>query len=158
MILRHTDFLHSISSSLGRTLESMAFIEFDDSKLLERWPPVHEDMLITSIEIYEPDRARIMFMASEEFEKELHESIVGEQLERYDENIVTDTVNEFVNTFCGRFASEIFGDQAEFKLGIPETIRATSTDYSNSDMENCYIIEFSIMEEKVYCIFYSPKK
>jgi len=158
MILQHTDFLKSISSNLGQTLESMAFIAFDDSKLLDQRPPVYEDMFVTSVEIGEPERAKIMFMASEDFGRELHESIVGEQLERYDATVVSDTLNEFVNTFCGRFASEIFGDEVEFKLGIPETIRATSMDFSNLDNENCYIIEFSIVEEKVYCIFYSLKE
>lgn len=150
MNFERNEIIESINIALAESFEGLAFIEFDSWNEVDEIPESVDKHYITSVHINDPFKANLKLICSEKFTKNVIESITGEEVTD-DESMISDTINEILNTFAGRFMVNLLSKNAEFDFGIPDFKQYQSN--SIKILENDIIIRFVYEEDAVYCVF-----
>ncbi len=118
-MIKHNPLYQSMFDAVGKTLENMAFMEvmehFDHSYEI----PVDE-LAWNSLLINDPVQGEIRLAMSKIVLKKLTGNVFGIDEEEITQAQMDDILNELLNTIVGLFLSNLFEDDQEYKMGLPE--------------------------------------
>lgn len=144
--------IDAINSALAESFEGLAFIEYDSWEIIQNIPETFTKQYITSVNICNPFKADLQLICSRQFIANTVESITGEEpADNTDE--FSDTLNELLNTFAGRFMVKLLPNGEEFDFGIPDFQQFENSTIKISDTD--IVLMFVFEEEKVYCVLHN---
>ncbi len=152
MQFEKNELIDSITSALAESFEGLAFIEFDSWEIVQNIPVTFTKQYLTAVDIIEPFKGGLLLICSKQFISDTVESITG--VEATDnESDFSDTLNEILNTFAGRFMVKLLPNGVEFDFGIPDfkQFENESLNVNNSDI----VLKFIYDEETVYCVLHN---
>ena len=150
MKVEKNQIIEYLNSALAETFEGLAFLEFDQWELIQHIPLSMNVQYISSIEITHPFNSKISLVCGEKVIINTIESITGDEFNK-DESVISDTLKEILNTFCGRFMVNVLPDGIEFDFGIPDFAQFDNNDFKINDSD--IVIKFDYDEDSVFCIY-----
>jgi len=144
---------NSLETAVSESLEGLAFIEFDTVEMRPELPKESNEYYISSIEIFTPFKGKIFLICPEQFMENTIEAITGQELEGNDNPIIVDTLNELLNTICGRFMIDLLPAESEFDFGLPifENISHEHEIFEIS--KDAVVMAFCYEDNTVYGVF-----
>lgn len=153
MITTKDQLIDSLKKAVYETFEGLAFVEFDETKILEKVPNFDDGYLLTNISIDQPVQCKMTLSCSQQFANETYEAVTGEFLDGNGNEAVIDSLNEIVNTLAGRFVASLLEEDEDFILGLPNTEKYTDSSLEHWTSGSPMLLEFTTMQEKLFCLF-----
>lgn len=149
MQFEKNEMIDSIISALAESFEGLAFIEFNSWEIVRNIPDTFTKKYVTSVDISEPFKGKLLLICGKQFILNTIESITGEEATDHESDF-SDTLNEILNTFAGRFMVRLLPNGIDFDFGIPDfnQFENGSLNLSDSDI----LLKFIYDEETVYCV------
>ena len=118
-MIEHNPLYQSMINAVSQTLENMAFMEvmehFDRSYEIPA-----EEITWNSLLINDPVQGEIRLAMSKKFLKTLTGNVFGIDDDEISQPQMDDIQNELLNTIVGLFLTNLFADDQEYKMGLPE--------------------------------------
>jgi len=121
-MIEHNPLYQSMISAVSQTLENMAFTEVME-KLDRSYEIPTEELVWNSLLINDPVQGEIRLAMPKRVLKNLTGSIFGINDEEITQAQMDDIQNELLNTIVGLFLSNLFSDDQEYQMGLPESGR-----------------------------------
>lgn len=133
---------HFIKQALEKAVsETIEKIAFEEPEILSEPVDISGEVVGVSLRVVSPYLLMSMILMPMELANKLIKGIYRDDETEITEDLLYDTVGEFLNTIIGTMMGEVTHGERIFEMGLPERIKETNKFQSANSYVSCFQID-----------------